>query len=245
LLEKIPDKGGVCLIITDGVFSMEGEIANLPEIVKLAKQYGASVMTDDAHALGVLGLNGKGTASHFGLDNDVEIIMGTFSKSLASLGGFIAASSEIINYLRHNARSLIFSASITPASAATALEAINIICREPERIEKLWENTRYLLKRLNDEGFDTGHSNTPIIPIYIRDNDKTFLFTKMLAEEGVFVNPVVIPAVSRSENCLIRMSLMSTHTKDQIDFAVDKIIKVANQLQIARKSATLEMTKQQ
>ncbi len=231
LLDRVADKPGIKLIITDGIFSMEGEIAKLPEIVQLAKQYNASVMSDDAHALGVLGKNGCGTANHFRLDNDVEIIMGTFSKSLASLGGFIAASADVINYLRHNARSLIFSASIPPAAAASALEALRIIIREPERIERLWKNTRHLMKLLKDAGFDTGHSDTPIIPIYIRDNDKTFMFTKMLAEEGVFVNPVVTPAV-KGDSSLIRLSLMATHTFPQIELAVEKIIKVAKKLDV-------------
>lgn len=231
VLERLPDKGGVRLIITDGVFSMEGEIAKLPEIVKLAKHYGASVMTDDAHALGVLGNKGKGTASHFGLDNDIDIIMGTFSKSLASLGGFIAGTTELINYLKHHARSLIFSASIPPSAAACALKAIEIITNEPERMEMLWDNTHHAMKLLSEAGFDTGRSETPIIPIYIRDNEKTFLFTKLLAEEGVFVNPVVSPAV-KSNSSLIRFSLMATHTNPQIDLAISKIIKVAEQLEV-------------
>lgn len=226
VLEHLPDNKGIRLIITDGIFSMEGDIANLPEIVKLAKQYGASVMTDDAHSLGVLGIGGKGTASHFGLNDDVDIIMGTFSKSLASLGGFIASSGEVINYLRHHARSLIFSASIPPAATVSALTALKIIKEEPARIKNLWKNTNYSKKRLKDAGFDVGHTQTPIIPIYIRDNLKTFLFTKILADEGVFVNPVVSPAV-KSDSSLIRFSLMATHTKEQIDFALDKIEKVA------------------
>lgn len=238
LLERVADKPGIKLIITDGIFSMEGEIAKLPEIVKLAKQYGASIMSDDAHALGVLGKMGCGTANHFGLDKDIEIIMGTFSKSLASLGGFIAASSDVINFLRHHARSLIFSASIPPAAAASALQALRIIIREPQRIEQLWKNTHYLMKLLKDAGFDTGHSETPIIPIYIRDNDKTFMFTKMLAEEGIFVNPVVTPAV-KGDSSLIRLSLMATHTFPQIEFAVEKIIKVADKLAVPRNSANV------
>lgn len=239
LLDRVADKPGIKLIITDGIFSMEGEIAKLPEIVNLAKHYGASIMADDAHALGVLGDKGRGTANHFGLDNEVEIIMGTFSKSLASLGGFIGASADVINYLRHNSRSLIFSASIPPAAAASALEALRIIIREPERIEKLWKNTHHLTKLLKDAGFDTGNSNTPIIPIYIRDNDKTFMFTKMLEEDGVFVNPVVSPAV-KGDSSLIRLSLMATHTFPQIEMAVEKIIKVADKLKVFRNNNDVE-----
>ncbi|MGP8214527.1 MAG: serine palmitoyltransferase [Bacteroidia bacterium] len=235
MLERTSGKDVVKLIVTDGVFSMEGEIARLPEIVKLARQYGAAVMTDDAHALGVIGIKGKGTASHFGLDDEVDIIMGTFSKSLASLGGFIAGSSELINFLRHNARSLIFSASIPPAAAASAMKALEIIGNEPERIAALWRNTHYAMKLLSDAGFDTGHTVTPIIPIYVRNNEKTFLFTKMLNEEGVFVNPVVSPAV-KSHDSLIRFSLMATHTFPQIDFAIDKIVKIAKRLEIMNKT---------
>ncbi len=234
VLKRLEHEPGIKLIITDGVFSMEGDIANLPGIVKLAKKYGASIMTDDAHALGVIGMNGRGTASHFGLENEVDIIMGTFSKSLASLGGFIASSHSVINYLKHHSRSLIFSASIPPSSAASALAALRIIKSEPERINKLWDNTRYAKKKLTDAGFDIGGTETPIIPIYIRDNELTFLFTKMLANEGVFVNPVVSPAV-KSGNTLLRFSLMATHTKEEIDFAVTKIIHVGKELGVLEK----------
>lgn len=238
VLEHLPDDNGIRLIITDGIFSMEGDIANLPEIVTLAKKYGASVMTDDAHSLGVLGTQGKGTASHFGLDKDVDIVMGTFSKSLASLGGFIASSSDVISYLRHHARSLIFSASIPPAAAISALTALKIINDEPGRIKTLWDNTHYAKKLLTQTGFDTGISQTPIIPIYIRDNLKTFMFTRMLADEGVFVNPVVSPAV-KSNSSLIRFSLMATHTREHIDFAISKIEKVAKQLGVLNTSNKL------
>ncbi len=233
-LEKIlskcePDK--IKMIAVDGVFSMEGDVANLPEIYKLAQKYQANIMVDDAHGLGVLGPLGRGTAAHYGMTDQVDLIMGTFSKSLASIGGFIAADNDTINYLKHNARSLIFSASIAPANAASVIAAIDLIQQEPERIEKLWANTNYALKRLQDEGFDTGHTTTPIIPIYIRDDFKTFKLTKMLLEEGVFVNPVVSPAVASSSS-LIRYSLMATHSFDQIDESIDKITKVAKKLDI-------------
>jgi 8-amino-7-oxononanoate synthase len=241
ILKKIQQEQGIKLIITDGVFSMEGDIANLPGIVELAKKYGASVMTDDAHALGVLGKNGKGTASHFGLSDDVDIIMGTFSKSLASLGGFIASSSNIINYLRHHSRSLIFSASIPPSAAASALASLRIIRSEPERITKLWDNTKYALEMLTAAGFDTGNTETPIIPIFIRDNDLTFLFTRMLNDEGVFVNPVVSPAVKNGDT-LLRFSLMATHSKQEIDSAVKKIVSVGKRLGVLKKGKQLETT---
>lgn len=213
------------LIVTDGIFSMEGDLVKLPEIAALAKKYNAAIMVDDAHSLGVIGENGAGAASHFGLTEEVDLIMGTFSKSLASLGGFIAASAPTIDYLKHHARSLIFSASMTPAATASALAALNIIRNEPEHIERLWANTRYATNLLQEEGFDIGPSESPIIPIYIRDNMKTFQITKMLQESGVFVNPVVSPAVP-SDDTLIRFSLMASHTFAQIDEAIDKMSKV-------------------
>jgi 8-amino-7-oxononanoate synthase len=219
------------LIVMDGVFSMEGDIARLPEIVSLAKKYNANIMVDDAHGLGVLGDHGRGTANYFGLTDEVDLIMGTFSKSLATIGGFIATSHEIANWLKHNARALIFSASIAPANAAAVLAALDIIKSEPERIEQLWKNTRYAKAQLDELGFETGHSQTPIIPIYVRDVDKTFMLTRMLQDEGVFVNPVITPAVA-PEDTLIRFSLMATHTFEQIDFAIDKISQVAKKLEI-------------
>lgn len=231
-LEKIlqkcePDK--IKLIAVDGVFSMEGDLANLPAISALAEKYNANIMVDDAHGLGVVGQNGRGTADHFGMTDKVDLIMGTFSKSLASIGGFIAADHDAINFLKHNARSLIFSASIAPANAASALAAIDIMEQEPERIKKLWDNTDYARKALNEAGFDTGESVTPIIPIFIRDDFNTFKITKMLLEDGVFVNPVVSPAVA-SSSALLRYSLMATHTFDQIDESIEKISKCAKKL---------------
>ncbi|MBC7886150.1 MAG: pyridoxal phosphate-dependent aminotransferase family protein [Saprospiraceae bacterium] len=222
-----PDK--IKLNVIDGVFSMEGDIANLPEIVQLAKKYNASIMVDDAHGLGVLGRNGSGTADHFGLTDQVDLIMGTFSKSLASIGGFIAADHDTINYLKHNARSLIFSASIAPANAASVIAALDLIQEEPERIKALWDNTHYAMATLKAAGFDTGHSVTPIIPILIRDDYKTFQLTKMALERGIFVNPVVSPAVP-STSSMIRYSLMATHTTEQIDTSVDVLAQIANEI---------------
>lgn len=219
------------LIATDGVFSMEGDIAKLDEIANLAKKYNASVFVDDAHSLGVLGPAGQGTCAHFNITHKVDLIMGTFSKSLASIGGFIAADKKVIEYLKHHARSLMFSASISPAAAASALAALKVLKNEPERLEKLWQNTNYTLEAFKDAGFDVGPTESPIIPIYVRDNEKTFLMAKMLMDEGVFVNPVVSPAVA-SESSMIRFSLMATHSFKQIDYAVEKLKKVAYKLKI-------------
>lgn len=219
------------LIAVDAIFSMEGDIARLPEIVALADKYGANIMLDEAHSLGVIGSKGAGIASHFDLTGKVDLIMGTFSKSLASLGGFIAGDSDVIDYLKHKARSLIFSASMTPAAAASVITALDIIQSEPERIEKLWDNTAYAKQLFDYYGFDTGQTESPIIPVYIRDNYKTFLFTKKLQEAGVFVNPVVSPAVS-SDSSLIRFSLMATHTFGQIEEALEKFNITAIKLDI-------------
>ena len=219
------------IIVVDGIFSMEGNIAKLPEIVKLAKKYNASVMSDCAHAIGVLGDHGRGTPDHFEVSDDVELIGGTFSKSLASLGGFVAGDKETIQYIRHVARSLIFSASMTPSSTAATIAALEIMQSDDSRRLKLWENTNYSLKRLKELGLDTGHAETPIIPIYIRDNEKAYKMTMRLFEEGVFVNPVVAPAVAPSDT-LIRFSLMATHSIKQIDIAIDKILKMANELDV-------------
>ena len=219
------------LIAVDGIFSMEGDIVRLPEIVELADKYGVNIMVDDAHSLGVIGELGAGTASHFGLEDKVDLIMGTFSKSLASLGGFIAGDASTVDYLKHKARSLIFSASMPPSAVASVIAALEIIQSEPERIEQLWANTRYAMQLLHEEGFDTGVTESPIIPVYIRDNYKTFYITKMLQEDGIFVNPVVSPAVP-SDSSLIRFSLMATHTFSQIEEAVEKLTKAAISLEI-------------
>lgn len=219
------------LIVVDGVFSMEGDIANLPEIVRLKEKYNASIFVDEAHGLGVLGNMGRGTCDHFGVTKDVDLIMGTFSKSLATIGGFVAGDKEVINYIRHNARSYIFSASNTPAATAAAIEALHIIKEEPERLENLWKVTNYALENFRSLGFEIGSTSTPIIPIYIRDTEKTFMVTKMLWDEGVFINPVVPPACS-PQDTLIRFSLMATHTKEQVDRALDGMTRVFKTLEL-------------
>ena len=218
-----PDK--IKLIVTDGVFSMEGDIANLPEIIRLAKKYNANVMVDEAHSIGVFGKNGRGTCDHFGVANDVDLIMGTFSKSFASLGGFIAADKDTINYLRHHARTYIFSASCTPASIAAANASLDIMLNEPERMESLWKLTNYALDGFRQMGCEIGNTSTPIIPLFIRDNNLTFTIVRELFDNGIFVNPVVSPAVA-SQDTLIRFSLMATHTIEQLDFALDSIRKI-------------------
>jgi 8-amino-7-oxononanoate synthase len=212
---------------------MEGDVANLPEIVRLKEKYNASIMVDEAHGLGVLGNQGRGTCDHYGVTKDVDIIMGTFSKSLATIGGFVAADKEVINYIRHNARSYIFSASNTPAATAAAIEALHIMKAEPERLKNLWEVTNYALKNFRELGFEIGNTSTPIIPLYIRDTDKTFMVTKMLWEAGIFINPVVPPACS-PQDTLIRFSLMATHTKEQVDRALDKMVEVFKALDLLK-----------
>lgn len=226
-----PDK--IKLIVTDGVFSMEGDVANLPEIVALAKKYNAAVMVDEAHGIGVFGKQGKGTCDHFGVSDDVDLIMGTFSKSFASLGGFIATDAITANYLRHNSRSYIFSASITPASTAAVGAALDIMESEPERIAHLWEITNFALKGFREMGCEIGNTSTPIIPLFIRDNNKTFQVTRDLLDEGIFVNPVVAPAVA-PDSTLIRFSLMATHTQAQVETALEKIEKCFKKLDIIR-----------
>lgn len=221
-LRDLPDPS-VKLIVVDGIFSMEGDIVKLPEMVALAKKYLATIIVDDAHAVGVIGKNGSGTASHFGLVDDVDFIVGTFSKSLASLGGFVATDKVSVEYLKHHSRALMFSASIPPASAASALAALNIMKTEPEIMDKLWDNTNYTIKSLKQLNFEIGDCESPIVPIYIRDNEKTFQVTQFLIENGVFVNPVISPAV-KSDCSLIRFSLMATHTHEQIDFAIEKLV---------------------
>jgi 8-amino-7-oxononanoate synthase len=217
------------LIVVDGVFSMEGDIIQLPELCQIARRHSAVVMVDDAHAIGVIGKQGAGTASHFDLTQDVHLIMGTFSKSLASLGGFIASDAATIDYLKHHSRSLIFSASMSPANAAAVLAALEIMSQEPERIARLWHNTERLKTGLLSLGYDLGASETPILPVYVRDLMAAFQCCKRLQEEGVFVNPVVSPGVAPGQE-LIRLSLMATHTDQQIDFALDKLSKVGKEL---------------
>lgn len=228
-LQKIEGKSA--LIVVDGIFSMEGDIANLPEIVKLAEKYKANLMVDEAHSLGVLGKHGAGAVAHFGLTQATDFIMGTFSKSLASVGGFIAADEALIHYLKHKSRALIFSASLPPASAASVLAAIQIMKEEPERIAKLWENTNYMLTEFKAMGFNTGTSCTPVIPLYIGDMMLAFNMWARLDEEGVFINPVVPPAVPQN-GCLIRCSFMATHTREQLDMALDKFQRIGKELKI-------------
>jgi len=232
LLKKCePDK--LKVIVVDGVFSMEGDVAKLPEIVALSKKYNASIYVDEAHSLGVFGKTGAGVCEHFGVSNDVDLIMGTFSKSLGTIGGFIAADENIINYLKHNSRTLIFSASITPASTGCVLAALDVMEEETWRKDALWANTKRAKEGFLKAGFEIGHTETPIIPLYVRDNTKTFKLTRMLMDDGVFVNPVVSPAV-RSEDSLIRYSLMATHTFDQIDESIEKISRDARTLGIIK-----------
>lgn len=219
------------LIVVDGVFSMEGDLAKLPEIVRLKHKYNASIMVDEAHGIGVFGKQGRGVCNHFGLTDEVDLIMGTFSKSLASIGGFIAADKSIINWLKHNSRTYIFSASATPAATAAAMEALHIIQNEPERLENLWNITRYALKRFKECNFEIGATESPIIPLYVRDMDKTFLVTKMAFDEGVFINPVIPPACA-PQDTLVRFALMANHTKEQVDEAIEKLTKVFKQLDI-------------
>lgn len=219
------DPEAIKLIVVDGVFSMEGDLAKLPEIIALKKKYNATVYVDEAHGLGVFGKEGRGVCDHFGVTDDVDIIMGTFSKSLASLGGFVAADEAVINYLRHTARSYIFQASMTPAATAATLEAIRIIRSEPGRQEHLWEITKYALGRFRDEGFDIGETESPIIPLYVRDTDKTFVVTAKAFKKGIFINPVIPPACA-PQDTLVRFALMATHTKEQIDIAIDRLVEV-------------------
>ncbi len=227
------------LIIVDGVYSMEGDIAKLDRICDLAKQYNAAIMVDDAHSLGVLGMNGSGTASHFEKTDDVDLIMGTFSKSLASLGGFVAGDFATINYIKHKARSLLFSASIPPASAATVLKALEIIKAEPQRRYRLWDNTNYARACLTQENFNIGESDTPIIPIFIGEDIKTYMYSTMLMQEGIYVNPIVHPAVAKGQ-AILRFSLMATHTREQIDIAVEKLVKCRNIIENDVNPVTLE-----
>ncbi len=219
------------LIVIDGIFSMEGDITKLSEIIKLAKKYKARIMCDDAHAAGVLGKNGRGTANHFNMENDVDLIMATFSKSFASLGGFIAGPERVINYLKHNSRALIFSASPTPAAVAAAMKALEIMDHEPQLIDKLWKNTNKMLKGFKEIGYNTGVAETPIIPLFIGDDMLCFKTWRALTDAGIFVNPVIHPAVPHG-SAMIRTSYMATHTEEQLDFVLDTFKKLGKELGI-------------
>ena len=224
VLQKLP-KEAIKLIVVDGVFSMEGDLAKLPEIIELKHKYNCSVMVDEAHGLGVFGKQGRGVCDHFGVTDDVDLIMGTFSKSLASIGGFIVSDKDTINYLRHTCRTYIFSASNTPSATAAALEALHILQKEPERQDHLWAVTHYALKRFRDEGFEIGETESPIIPLYVRDIDTTFMVTKLAYEAGVFINPVIPPACA-PQDTLVRFALMATHTEDQVERGVQILKKI-------------------
>ena len=232
ILQKLPYEA-VKLIVVDGVFSMEGDLANLPEIVKLKKKYNCSIMVDEAHGLGVFGKEGRGVCDHFGLTDEVDLIMGTFSKSLASIGGFIAGDADTINFLRHTCRTYIFSASDTPAATAAALEALHIVRSEPERIDALWRVTKYALKRFKEEGFEIGETESPIIPLYVRDVEKTFIVTARAFDAGVFINPVIPPACA-PQDTLVRFALMATHTEEQVERGVQVLKKVFQEQNIIK-----------
>jgi 8-amino-7-oxononanoate synthase len=226
----VRDSRKASMIVVDGVFSMEGDVVNLPDLVKVAGQHGARVMVDDAHGLGVLGEHGRGTAEHFGLEDKVDLIMGTFSKSLASVGGFIAGEERIINFIKHRARSLMFSAAPPPASVAAVIKAVEIIEREPERRARLWDNTRFMKEELRLLGFNTGESESPIIPVIVGgDWHLAFMITRRLQEEGVFVNPVVAPAVP-PDQALLRTSYMATHTREHLERALSAFAKVGREV---------------
>lgn len=223
-LARLPEEAGK-LIITDGVFSMSGDLAKLPQIVALAHKYGARVMVDDAHGVGMVGKSGRGTASHFGLEDEVDLIMTTFSKSLASLGGCVAGSKQVVDYIKHKSRPFIFSASIPPANAAAALAALRIIRSEPQRVQNLLDIAAYMRTRLREAGIPIIDGNTAIIPVFTYDMNRTFLITKMLFDEGVYVNPVIPPAVPQGQ-CMLRTSYTATHTRQQMDEAVEAFIRV-------------------
>lgn len=233
VLAKLPHEA-IKLIVVDGVFSMEGDLAKLPQIVELKHKYNCSVMVDEAHGIGVFGREGRGVCDHFGLTDEVDLIMGTFSKSLASIGGFIASDFDTINWLRHTSRTYIFSASNSPAATAAALEALHILQKEPERIEHLWDVTNYALKRFREEGFEIGDTESPIIPLYVHDVDKTFLVTKLAYDAGVFINPVIPPACA-PQDTLVRFALMATHTKDQVDQAIEILKKIFMDMDLLKK----------
>ena len=232
VLQKLP-KEAINLIVVDGVFSMEGDLAKLPEIVELKHKYNCSLMVDEAHGLGVFGKQGRGVCDHFGLTDEVDLIMGTFSKSLASIGGFIAGDADTINFLRHSCRTYIFSASDTPAATAAALEALHILQEEPSRLEHLWDVTNYALKRFKEEGFEIGDTESPIIPLYVRDIEKTFMVTKLAFDNGVFINPVIPPACA-PQDTLVRFALMASHTQEQVERGVQILKKAFKELEIIK-----------
>lgn len=232
VLQKLPKKA-IKLIVVDGVFSMEGDLAKLPEIVELKHKYNCSLMVDEAHGLGVFGKQGRGVCDHFGLTDEVDLIMGTFSKSLASIGGFIAGDADTINFLRHSCRTYIFSASDTPAATAAALEALHILQEEPSRLEHLWDVTNYALKRFKEEGFEIGDTESPIIPLYVRDIEKTFMVTKLAFDNGVFINPVIPPACA-PQDTLVRFALMASHTQEQVERGVQILKKAFKELEIIK-----------
>ena len=232
VLQKLP-KEAIKLIVVDGVFSMEGDLAKLPEIVELKHKYNCSLMVDEAHGLGVFGKQGRGVCDHFGLTDEVDLIMGTFSKSLASIGGFIAGDADTINFLRHSCRTYIFSASDTPAATAAALEALHILQEEPSRLEHLWDVTNYALKRFKEEGFEIGDTESPIIPLYVRDIEKTFMVTKLAFDNGVFINPVIPPACA-PQDTLVRFALMASHTQEQVERGVQILKKAFKEIEIIK-----------
>jgi len=227
-LRVVPEGRGI-LVVVDGVFSMEGDLANLPEIARQVRDRGARLMVDDAHGIGVMGENGRGTAEHFGVEDDVDLVMGTFSKSLATVGGFVAGDEIVIDYVKHNARSEIFSAAPPPASVAAAAKALEIVEREPERRKQLWENTRYMKRELMNAGFDTGDSESPVIPLFVGEDMTAFRMTVRLEEEGVFANPVVSPAVPEG-SAMLRTSYMATHTREHLDQALEALVAVGKEL---------------
>lgn len=232
ILKGLPEDA-VKLIVVDGVFSMEGDLCKLPEIVELKKKYNCSIMVDEAHGVGVFGRQGRGVCDYFGLTNEVDLIMGTFSKSLASIGGFIAGDFDTINYLRHSCRTYIFSASNTPAATAAAKEALRILKTEPEILENLWKVTKYALKRFREEGFEIGDTESPIIPLYVRDTEKTFLVTKLAFDAGVFINSVIPPACA-PQDTLVRFALMSNHTEEQVERGVQILAKIFREQKIIK-----------
>ena len=235
-LEKVLsslDKDTGKLVVVDGVFSMEGDLANLPKVVELSKKYNAKIMVDDAHGIGVMGKNGRGTCEHFGVEDDIDIVMGTFSKSVASLGGFVAGDAKVISYIKHFARSLIFSASITPASVATAIATVDIIQSEPERREKLWNITKKMKSGFQAMGYNTGPTETPIIPAIIGNDEKAFMLWRLIREDGIFTNPVIYPAVPKDQ-ALIRTSYSATHTDEELDTVLASFEKCGKQLGIIK-----------